>query len=119
MEFWESFARTAAALAVVLGLMLAALKAFRRLHGRIGADPGSAPVIRILGSSPLDPRKHIAVVAVAEQWLVVGVTPDTIVPLGRVRKPMSAAAEPSPAPPQWEAFRRAAGAPAAGCSAER
>lgn len=119
MEFWESLMRTAAALAVVLGLMLVALKAFRRLRGTIGPHPGGAPVIRLLGSSSLDPRKHIAVVAVAEQWLVVGVTPDAIVPLGRVRQPVPAAVDQSSVPPQWKASCRSAGAPAAGGPAER
>lgn len=118
MEFWESLARTAVALAIVLGLMLAALKVFRRLHGGIGAGSDAGPVVRILGSSPLDTRKHIAVVAVAEQWLIVGVTPDTIVPLGRVRQGMPPAERPA-SPPLGKTFGRSDGMPAPRDAAER
>jgi flagellar protein FliO/FliZ len=84
IDLWDSLFRTLSALAVVLGLMgLAALAAKRLLSRRVGPT-GSRPLIQVLASGYVAPRKTIAVVSVAGDYLIVGATATDLVPLGRV-----------------------------------
>lgn len=84
IDLWESLFRTLSALAVVLALMgLAALAAKRLLGRRIG-PAGSRPLIQVLASGYIAPRKTIALVSVAGDYLIVGATATDLVPLGRV-----------------------------------
>jgi flagellar protein FliO/FliZ len=84
IDLWESLFRTLFALVVVLGLMgLAALAAKRLLGRRIGPT-GSRPLIQVLASGYIAPRKTIALVSVAGDYLIVGATATDLVPLGRV-----------------------------------
>jgi flagellar protein FliO/FliZ len=84
IDLWDSLFRTLSALAVVLGLMgLAALAAKRVLGRRVGPT-GSRPLIQVLASGYVAPRKTIALVSVAGEYLIVGATPTDLVPMGRV-----------------------------------
>jgi flagellar protein FliO/FliZ len=98
MDFWESLIRMVAALGVVLGLLMAALAVLKRFQRMSGLASSTGPMIRVVGSSPLDPRKSIAVVEVGQDWLVVGVTPTDIVPLGRMPRGEVVVASSAPAP---------------------
>ncbi|MDE3241087.1 MAG: flagellar biosynthetic protein FliO [Nitrospirota bacterium] len=87
MDFWESLVRMVSALAAVLGLMMVlALAARRWLGGRVlvGAD---TPLVQVLGTGYLGPKKSVALVSVAGELLIVGSTADGLVPLGRVNDP--------------------------------
>lgn len=87
MDFWESLIRMVSALAAVLGLMMVlALAARRWLGGRVlaGAD---TPLVQVLGTGYLGPKKSVALVSVAGELLIVGSTADGLVPLGRVNDP--------------------------------
>ena len=84
IDLWDSLFRTVSALAVVLGLMgVAALAAKRLLGRRVGAT-GSRPLIQVLASGYIAPRKTIALVSVAGEYLIVGATATDLVPMGRI-----------------------------------
>nr|MBI3612613.1 flagellar biosynthetic protein FliO [Nitrospirota bacterium] len=87
MDFWESLIRTVSALAAVLGLMmLLALAARRWLGSRVLAG-AEAPLVQVLGTGYLGPKKSVALVSVAGDLLIVGSTADSLVSLGRVSDP--------------------------------
>src|SRR3712207_4568734 len=60
--------------------------AARRLMGPrwTGAGLGPRPLVQVLGSGYIGPRKTIALVAVAGEYLIVGTTATDLVPLGRL-----------------------------------
>lgn len=84
IDLWDSLFRTLFALAVVLGLMGLATLAAKRLLGRRVGPVGSRPLIQVLASGYIAPRKTIALVSVAGDYLIVGATATDLVPLGRV-----------------------------------
>ena len=84
IDLWESLFRTISALAIVLLLIgIAALVARRFLGHRLDAS-GGRPLIRVLASSYIAPRKAISLVSVADEYLIVGTTATDLVPLGRI-----------------------------------
>lgn len=84
IDLWESLIRTAAALGIVLLLMgLLALVA-RRVMGSRPTVPGPGPLVQVLGSGYIGPRKTITLVSVAGEYLIVGTTATELVPLGRI-----------------------------------
>lgn len=87
MDFWDSLIRMVSALAVVLGLMAGLALVARRWLGRRSLSPAEAPLVQVLGTGYLGPRKSIALVAVAGDLLVVGATANDLVPLGRITDP--------------------------------
>ncbi len=86
IDLWESLIRTLSALAVVLVLMGLLALAARRLMGHRWSGTGLAPrpLVQVLGSGSIGPRKTIALVSVAGEYLIVGATATDLVPLGRV-----------------------------------
>lgn len=84
IDLWESLFRTVSALAVVLVLMGIAAVTVRRLMGPRLAIGGGRPLVRVLASGYIAPRKTIALVSVAGEYLIVGMTATDLVPLGRV-----------------------------------
>lgn len=84
IDVWDSIARTLMALAIVLLLMGAAAWVARRVLAHRIAAPGGAPLIQVVANSYLAPRKSIALVAIAGQYFVVGLTADNLIPLGRI-----------------------------------
>jgi flagellar protein FliO/FliZ len=84
IDLWDSLFRTLSALAVVLGLMGLAALAAKRLLGRRVGPSGSRPLIQVLASGYIAPRKTIALVSVAGDYLIVGATATDLVSLGRV-----------------------------------
>ena len=106
VDFWDSFLRMASALAVVLALMAGLVALVRRFSGTRFFAPVSAPIVQVLGSGYLGPRKTISLVSVAGEFLIVGATPTDLVSFGRitdqeqVRQLLSnAASAPSMCPP--------------------
>ncbi len=84
IDLWESLFRTASALAIVLVLMGIAALAVRRLMGQRLAITGGRPLVQILASGYIAPRKTISLVSVAGEYLIIGTTATDLVPLGRV-----------------------------------
>lgn len=84
IDVWDSIARTLMALTIVLLLMGAVAWVARRILAQRVAAPGGAPLIQVVANSYLAPRKSIALVAIAGQYFVVGLTADNLVPLGRI-----------------------------------
>jgi flagellar protein FliO/FliZ len=87
MELWDSAVRMVASLAVVLAMILGLLALAKTMMGRRWFGQPSTPLIRILGSSYVGPRKHVLVVAVAGEVLILGATATELVPLGRLTDP--------------------------------
>jgi len=87
VELWDSLIRMVAALAVVVGLMMILAAVARRLMGSRSLTLSQAPVVQVLGSGYVGPRKSIALVAVGGELLIVGTTATDLVPLGRVGDP--------------------------------
>ena len=84
IDLWESLFRTVSALAIVLVLMGIAAMIVRRMMGQRLGIAGGRPLIRILASDYIAPRKTIALVSVAGEYLIVGTTATDLVPLGRI-----------------------------------
>ncbi len=84
IDLWESLFRTLSALAIVLALMGIAAIAARRIMGTRLGLAGARPLVRVLASGYIAPRKTIALVSVAGEYLIVGTTATDLVPLGRV-----------------------------------
>lgn len=85
MEIGESLIRMVSALAVVLSLMVMVTMIVRRLIPGQLLGRGEAPMVRILGSGHLGPRKSIFVVSVAGEVFVVGSTATHLVALGQIK----------------------------------
>lgn len=84
IDLWESLFRTVSALAIVLVLMGIVAVAVRRLMGQRLGITGGPPLVRVLASGYIAPRKTIALVSVAGEYLIVGTTATDLVPLGRI-----------------------------------
>ena len=84
IDLWESRFRTVSALAIVLVLMGIVAVTVRRLMGQRLGIAGGRPLVRVLASSYIAPRKTIALVSVAGEYLIVGTTATDLVPLGRI-----------------------------------
>jgi len=84
MDLWDSLVRILSAIAIVLALMgLLAWLAKRVLGSRV-ATVGARPLVQVLASGYIAPRKTIALVSVAGEYLIVGTTATDLVPLGRI-----------------------------------
>lgn len=84
IDLWESLFRTVSALAIVLVLMGIVAVAVRRVMGQRLGVAGGRPLVQVLASSYIAPRKTIALVSVAGEYLIVGTTATDLVPLGRI-----------------------------------
>jgi flagellar protein FliO/FliZ len=113
IDLWDSLLRTASALTIVLGLMgVLAWAARRLLSGRMGMA-GAGPLVQVVASGYVGPRKTISIVSVAGDYLIVGTTATDLVHLGRVQDParvtaLLADAPSSPAAPADGGFTLAA-----------
>jgi flagellar protein FliO/FliZ len=85
MDFWDSAFRMLSALAVVLALMMIVVAIARRVMGTRFCTPADAPLVRVLSTGYVGPRKTISVVSVAGELLIIGATATDLIPLGRVR----------------------------------
>jgi flagellar protein FliO/FliZ len=90
VDFWDSFLRMASALALVLALMAGLVALVRRFSGTrwfAGTrlfSPVAAPIVQVLGSGYIGPRKTISLVSVAGEFLIVGATSTDLVSFGRI-----------------------------------
>ncbi len=84
IDLWESLFRTVSALAIVLVLMGVVAATVRRVMGQRLGIAGVRPLVRVLASGYIAPRKTISVVSVAGEYLIVGTTATDLVPLGRI-----------------------------------
>jgi flagellar protein FliO/FliZ len=87
MDFWDSLIRMVSALAVVLGLMGGLVLVSRRFLGARIVTRGGEPLVRVLSTGYLGPRKSVAVVSVCGELHVLGLTADDVVPLGKITDP--------------------------------
>jgi flagellar protein FliO/FliZ len=84
MDFWDSVFRMLSALAVVLALMMIVVAIARRVMGARFCASADAPLVRVLSTGYVGPRKTISVVSVAGELLIIGTTATDLIPLGRV-----------------------------------
>ena len=84
VDFWDSFIRMGSALALVLALMGGLVFLVRRFGGTRLCAPTSTQMVQVLGSGYIGPRKTISLVSVAGEFLIVGMTPTDLVPLGHI-----------------------------------
>lgn len=87
MEIWESVVRMVSALGIVLALILGLLAIARSAIGRRFLPISGTPLVRILADNPIGSRKHVLLVAVAGEVLILGTTPTDLVPLGKITDP--------------------------------
>ena len=87
MELYDSVLRTIAALAAVLGLMALLAWGIRRFGFKPLFGGGSGPLIQVLATASLGPRKSISLVSIAGEVLIIGSSSTELVRLGRVRDP--------------------------------
>lgn len=85
MDFGDSILRMLSALAVVLALMMIVVAIARRVVGTRSGSGADAPLVRVLSTGYLGPKKSISVVSVAGELLIIGATATELIPLGRVR----------------------------------
>lgn len=85
-ELWPAALKTLAALAIVAGALGVALALFRQ-WARRAAAPGGAPLLRVLASHPLGVKRSVLLLEVPGGVLVLGVTPERIQLLDRIRDP--------------------------------
>lgn len=84
IDLWESLFRMLTSLAIVLLLMGIAALVARRFLGKRMDLAGGRPIVQVLASGYVAPRKMISIVAVADEYLIVGTTATDLVPLGRI-----------------------------------
>ncbi len=84
VDVWESMGRTLLALGTVLLLMGAVAWVARRVLSQPSSMSGGTPLIQVVANRYLAPRQSIALVAIADQYFAVGVTSETLIPLGRI-----------------------------------
>ena len=84
IDLWESLFRMLTALAIVLLLMGIAALIARRFLGKRMELAGGRPIIQVVATGYVAPRKMISIVAVADEYLIVGTTTTDLVPLGRI-----------------------------------
>ena len=87
MELWDSIIRMVSALAVVLGLMTLMALLLRRLLPFRRRLLSGAPLVQVLGTGYLGPRKSIAVVAVAGEVFIIAESATQLMPMGRLKDP--------------------------------
>jgi len=93
MDVWDSVLRMFSALAIVLALMMAVVAIVRRVMGARSGAGADAPLVRVLSTGYLGPKKSISVVSVAGELLIIGATATDLIPLGRVRPVAQAKSE--------------------------
>lgn len=84
IDLWDSLIRTVSALAVVLLCIGIVAFVARRVMGPRVGHTGGRPLVQVLASGYLAPRKTISLVEVAGEYLVVGATATDLIPLGRI-----------------------------------
>ncbi len=87
MEIWESVVRMVSALGVVLALILGLLAIVKSRMGQRFLPIGGEPLVKVLGSGSLGSRKHVTLVAVAGEVLILGTTASDLIALGKVTDP--------------------------------
>lgn len=84
IDVYDSLIRTVLALAVVLLCIgIAAFVARRVMGARVGTA-GGQPLVQVLASGYLAPRKTISLVEVAGEYLIIGSTATDLISLGRI-----------------------------------
>lgn len=73
-ELGSSLVQLVGGLAVVVALLLGTLWLIKRLSSPRGAAAG----LKVLGAAPVGPRERVVLVELADQVLVLGVTPTSV-----------------------------------------
>ncbi len=70
-----SLVKMISALLLVLGLILGSAFLFKRYFGSRLGRWKNAPLIQVLSTTYLGPKREVSIIEVGDQYLVVGVTP--------------------------------------------
>ncbi|WP_428853266.1 flagellar biosynthetic protein FliO [Imbroritus primus] len=81
----------------VLGMIVFAAWALRRLQQRGGPAGNQRQVLRVVGHHALGMKEKLVVVEIEDTWLVLGMTPASITTLHTLPRPAAAATEPGAA----------------------
>ncbi|TMS59752.1 flagellar biosynthetic protein FliO [Imbroritus primus] len=81
----------------VLGMIVFAAWALRRLQQRGGPAGSQRQVLRVVGHHALGMKEKLVVVEIEDTWLVLGMTPASITTLHTLPRPAAAATEPGAA----------------------
>ncbi|HID97173.1 MAG TPA: hypothetical protein EYP57_03155 [Thermodesulfobacteriaceae bacterium] len=92
METTGMIIRMIGALAAILGLLMLTLYGIRRWGRKLQGDEND--MIQVLGSKMLLPRKHICLVRVGEQTLIIGASENGMNLLGTLDTGQVAASDP-------------------------
>ncbi|MFQ5716337.1 MAG: flagellar biosynthetic protein FliO [Nitrospinales bacterium] len=85
MDFRATGVKTFSMLAVILGLIFLLFYLFKKFVYKNGLLGGDAKLVKVLGTGMLAPRKNIALVEVAGEILVLGISNDQITLLSTIR----------------------------------
>lgn len=96
-ELGSSLVQLVGGLAIVVALLLGSLMLIKRLSSPRGAAAG----LKVLGAAPVGPRERVVLVELADQVLVLGVTPSSVntlhtLPLDTFRAHSPASAQAAP-----------------------
>jgi flagellar protein FliO/FliZ len=84
-DFWLAGLKTLGMLSIVLGVLIVVLILMKRfLYRKNGLGDGQ--LITVLSSHHVTPKGRIALVDVAGEKLVIGITPENITRLGRIEE---------------------------------
>lgn len=84
-------------LALVIALLIGGMWLLKKVNG---AHKGNNTIVRIVAGTALGPRERVVVVELGQNWLVLGVTPNSINTLAEMpRQPMPPDAPPEV--PRW------------------
>ncbi|MCK5235777.1 MAG: flagellar biosynthetic protein FliO [Deltaproteobacteria bacterium] len=81
----DIFGKMTGGLFIIIVLIWLCSYLYTRVMG--GGQRGAADIVRVVTSTPLGARKFIAVVNVADDFLVIGVTNDRITCLSKIEDP--------------------------------
>ena len=84
-DLWGTGLKTLAMLCVVVGILILVLFLMRRFFF-LKEGPGHGQLIKVLSSYHLTPKERIALIDVAGEKMVIGITPESITCLANIEK---------------------------------
>ncbi|MBE9546727.1 MAG: flagellar biosynthetic protein FliO [Proteobacteria bacterium] len=89
MELFPALLKMISALAVVLGVMLAAMYFFRKIMSKTGAGGGDGEFIKVISNRYLGPKSSIMLVDVLGSIIVIGISNNQMSMLTTISDPQS------------------------------
>lgn len=85
-EFGSSAIKMTGSLILILGLIICLAYWVRRV--RTGSfAPGRAPVMKLIGTLHLAPKRAVALIEVCDQWLLVGLGTESVTLISQIEPP--------------------------------